>query len=120
MFDAVSMRVVDGFECKLGVIDQASDLSAQGASSGISQTKMGRNASHVMSIHQLIVGMVTRDSTGATKAWFGGVVALQGSRSVLIQLRPSHLPGQEMKLARWESGAYRPLRAVAAPRRHYS
>ena len=62
------VHVVDGFECKLGVIDQASDLSAQGASSGISQTKMGRNASHVMSIHQLIVGMVTRDSTGATQA----------------------------------------------------
>ena len=59
---------VDGFECKLEVIDQASDLSAQGASSGISQTKMGRNASHVMSIHQLIVGMVTRNSTGATQS----------------------------------------------------
>ena len=58
----------EGFEFKLGVIDQASDLSAQGASSGSSQTKMGRNASHVMSIHQIIVGMVTRNSTGATQA----------------------------------------------------
>ena len=68
MFDAVSMYGVDGFECKLGVIDQASDLSAQGASSGISQTKMGRNASYVMSIPEMIVGMVTRSSTGATQA----------------------------------------------------
>ena len=62
------MYGVDGFECKLGVIDQASDLSAQGASSGISQTKMGRNAAHVMPIPEMIVGMVTHDSAGATQA----------------------------------------------------